>query len=110
MTDIESRATATRRRRASTGLTALAVALLVCGAAVEATGHLLDTPGNGSGNGSGSGPRPATTAQPSHTRSRAAEPTHTPPHSPPPDRRLPTAPSLPPSPTPTAASGPWNGR
>ncbi|MFJ9173218.1 hypothetical protein [Streptomyces sp. NPDC102360] len=99
MTDIESRVTASRRRRASAGLTALAVVLLACGATVEVTGNLLDTPGNGSG----SGPRPATTVQPSHTRSRVPE-------APSPHRRLPASPSLPPSPAGTATGGPLNGR
>ncbi|MFJ8931356.1 hypothetical protein ACIRLA_32725 [Streptomyces sp. NPDC102364] len=94
MTDIDPRSPAPRRQRAATGLTALAVALLVCGAGVQATGNLLGHPEKGSGNV----PRPAaTTVQPHHTRSRAPE-------TPSPERTLPTSPSPPPSPTPTGAA------
>ncbi|MEB8337194.1 hypothetical protein [Streptomyces endophyticus] len=65
MMDIEPRYTVSRPQRASAGLTALAVALLVCGAAVQVTGNLLGAPGSGSGGGS----RPSTSVQPTDTRS-----------------------------------------
>ncbi|GAA2621458.1 hypothetical protein [Streptomyces tubercidicus] len=107
MTDIDPRPTTSRRRRAATGLTALAVALLACGAAVEVTGNLLGPPANGTGTGTGS--HPAKTVQPSHPRSHAPE--TPPPHHPPrpdrpptdrlpsPDHPLPTAPADLPAPT-----------
>ncbi|WP_089098655.1 hypothetical protein [Streptomyces hyaluromycini] len=95
MTVVDSRSTASRSLRASVGLTALAVALLVCGAAVEATGNLRDSAGNGSGGGS----HPATTPPPTHARSRAPE-------VPPPHRSPPASPTYLPTPTPTAAPTP----
>lgn len=97
MRDIDSRSTASRTRRASLGLTALAVALLVCGAAVEATGNLLDS----TADGSGSGEHPATTVQPTHSRVSEA---------PSPDRPPPTSPAHLPSPTTTATGSSVNGR
>ncbi|MFZ3555675.1 hypothetical protein [Streptomyces sp. BH055] len=69
MMDVEPRYTVSRPRRASAGLTALAVALLVCGAAVEVTGNVLGAPEKGRGGGS----HPATSVQPSDTSSRAPE-------------------------------------
>ncbi|MER7182897.1 hypothetical protein ABT404_26080 [Streptomyces hyaluromycini] len=97
MTAVDSRSTASRSLRASVGLTALAVALLVCGAAVEATGNLRDSAENGSGGGS----HPATTPPPTHARSRAPE-------VPPPHRSPPASPTYLPTPTaaPTAALTP----
>lgn len=93
MRDIDSRSAASRTRLASVGLTALAVALLVCGAAVEATGNLLDSTADGSGGGS----HPATTVHPTPTRSRASE-------APSPHRSPPTSPIYPPRPTATATA------
>lgn len=112
MTDVDPRSTASRTLRASVGLTALAATLLVCGAAVEATGNLLDS----SAHGSGAGSHPTTTAHPSPTRSRASD--RPPPHRPPPTS--PTYPPRPtttttatptatPTPTPTPTASPWNG-
>ncbi|WP_369393285.1 hypothetical protein AB5J72_41330 [Streptomyces sp. CG1] len=69
MTDVDPRSTASRTLRASVGLTALAATLLVCGAAVEATGNLLGTSANGSSGSSHLTP----TVHPTHTRSRASE-------------------------------------
>ncbi|WP_405727471.1 hypothetical protein OG607_24765 [Streptomyces sp. NBC_01537] len=83
MMDVDPRSTASRALRASVGLTALAAALLVCGAAVEVTGNLLVPP--------------ATAVQPTHTRSRASE-------APSPDRPPPTSPAHLPSPTTTATA------
>jgi hypothetical protein len=93
MMDIDPRSTASRTLRASVGLTALAAALLTCGAAVEVTGNLLGPSANGSSGSS----HPATPAQPTHTRSRASE-------APSPDRPPPTSPAYLPSPTTTATA------
>ncbi len=93
MTDIDPRSTASRTLRASVGLTALAAALLTCGAAVEVTGNLLASPANGSGRGS----HPTPTAQPTPTRSHASD-------TPSPNRPPPTSPAHLPSPTTTATS------
>jgi hypothetical protein len=93
MTDIDPRSTASRAQRASAGLTALAAALLVCGAAVEVTGNVLDSSANGSGGGS----HPSTTVQPTHTRSHVSE-------TPSPDRPAPTSPAYLPGPTATATA------
>ncbi|MEV0484070.1 hypothetical protein AB0I69_26100 [Streptomyces sp. NPDC050508] len=82
MTDIEPRSTASRTLRASVGLTALAAALLTCGAAVEVTGNLLGSPANGSGRSS----HPTPTVHPTPTRSRASE-------TPSPNRPPPTSPT-----------------
>jgi len=79
MRDIDSRSAASRTRRASVGLTALAVALLICGAAVEATGNLLDSTPHG--NGGGSHPTP-TTSGASKTPSTSRPPSTSPPTSP----------------------------
>ncbi|MHC5258077.1 hypothetical protein ACYSUO_09335 [Streptomyces sp. UC4497] len=94
MTDIDPRSPAPRRRRAATGLTALAGALLVCGAGVQTTGNLLGPPEKKSGNT----PRPTTTVQPHPTRSRAPE-------LPSPERPPQTSPSVPPRVTPTGTGG-----
>lgn len=101
MMDVDPRSTASRPLCASVGLTALAAALLVCGASVEVTGNLLGS----SANGSGSGSHPATTVQPTHTRSRVSE-------APSPDRPPPTSPAYLPRPTTTATAtgSPLNGR
>ncbi|WP_369225615.1 hypothetical protein AB5J52_32520 [Streptomyces sp. R39] len=121
MTDVDPPSTASRTLRASVGLTALAATLLVCGAAVEATGNLLDSSAQRSGSS-----HPATTAHPAPTRSRASE--TPPPHRPP--TASPTCPPRPtviatatatviatptltltptPTPTPTATASPLNG-
>lgn len=94
MMDTDPRSTASRALRASVGLTALAAALLACGAAVEATGDLLGS----SANGSGSGSHPATTVQPTPARSHVSE-------TPSPTRPLPTSPVYPPRPTTIATAG-----
>jgi hypothetical protein len=99
MRDIDSRSAASRTRRASVGLTALAVALLICGAAVETTGNLLDSTPKGNG---GSSP-PATTVHPTPTRSRASE-------APSPSRPPSTSPSYTPRPTTATTGGSPNGR
>ena len=95
MMDVDPRSTASRALRASVGLTALATALLVCGAAVEVTGNLLGPSANGSSGSS----HPATTVQPthSHSRSRVSE-------APSPDRPPPTSPAYLPRPTTTATA------
>ncbi|MFZ3572088.1 hypothetical protein ACOKM5_34740 [Streptomyces sp. BH097] len=101
MMDVEPRYTVSRPQRAAAGLTALAVALLVCGAAVEVTGNVLGAPEKGRGGGS----HPATSAQPTDTASSA--PATPPPGHPP---QTSTAPTHPPGPTITATSGSLNGR
>jgi hypothetical protein len=94
MMDVDPRSTASRALRASVGLTALAAALLACGAAVEVTGNLLDSSANGSSGSS----HPATTVQPTHARSRVSE-------APSPNRRPPpTSPAYLPRPTTTATA------
>jgi len=92
MPDTDPRSTTSRARRASTGLTALAVALLTCGAAVEVTGNVLASSANGSEKGS----HPTKTVQPTHTRSRTSEAPSPHPPLPPP-----TSPASLPSPTTT---------
>lgn len=69
MMDNEPRLSASRARRASVALTALAAVLLTCGATVEVTGNLLGPPANRSG----STLHPATTVQPTDPRSDLAE-------------------------------------
>ncbi|WP_406440793.1 hypothetical protein OHB00_34975 [Streptomyces sp. NBC_00631] len=99
MTDVDPRSASSRTLRASVGLTALAATLLVCGAAVEATGNLLDSSAHGSDGSS----HPATTVHPPPTHapspapSRAAE-------APSPDRSTPTSPTRLPRPTATATA------
>jgi len=90
MPDIDPRSTTSRARRASAGLTALAVALLTCGAAVEVTGNVLASSANGSGKDS----HPAKTVQPPHTHTRSRTSEAPSPHPPPP-----TSPAYLPSPT-----------
>ena len=92
MTDVDPRSTASRTLRASVGLTALAAALLICGAAVEATANLHGSPANGS-----SSPHPTPTVHPTQTRSHAPE-------APSPDRPPPTSPAYLPRPTTTATA------
>lgn len=98
MTDIDPRSTASRPLRASVGLTVLASALLVCGAAVQVTGNLLGSSANGAGSGGesgdGRGSHPSTTVHPSHTRPRT-------PQAPSPDRPPPTSPTHLPKPATT---------
>ncbi len=97
MTVVDSRSTASRSLRASVGLTALAVALLLCGAAVEATGNLRDSSANGNSGSS----HPATTAPPTHAPSRAPSRA---PEVPPPHRSPPASPTNLPTATPTATT------
>jgi len=92
MPDTDPRSTTSRARRASAGLTALAVALLTCGAAVEVTGNVLASSANGSEKGS----HPTKTVQPTRTRSRTSEAPSPHPPLPPP-----TSPASLPSPTTT---------
>lgn len=94
MPDTDPRSTTSRARRASAGLTALAVALLTCGAAVEVTGNVLASSANGSEKGS----HPTKTVQPTHTRSRSRTSEAPSPHPPLPP---PTSPASLPSPTTT---------
>ncbi|MEV0905554.1 hypothetical protein [Streptomyces hokutonensis] len=92
MPDTDPRSTTSRARRASAGLTALAVALLTCGAAVEVTGNVLASPANGTGKDA----HPTKTAQPPRTHSRTSEAPSPHPPLPPP-----TSPASLPSPTAT---------
>ncbi|MFF7359894.1 hypothetical protein [Streptomyces sp. NPDC008125] len=99
-----------RPSRASTGLTTLAVVLLLCGASVQLTGNLLGSPANGSGGA----PHPPKTVQPAPTRSHATRseppsplPSPSAPRTPPttaPPLRPPAAPTTPTPTTPTATT------
>jgi len=106
MMDVDPRYPAPRALRASVGLTTLAAALLICGAAVETTGNLLDSSAHGS-----SSSHPTTPAQPTHTHTH----THTrASKTPTPDRPPQTSPAYRPSPTITttapATGSSLNGR
>ncbi len=87
----DPRSTGSRALRASARLTVLAVALLICGGAVEVAGALLGP----SANGGGGSPHPTTTVQPTSPLPSSSE--AQPPSDPPPD---PTTPL--PEPTATA--------
>ena len=69
MRDIDPRAASSWAPRASVGLTALAVALLTCGAAIEVTGNVLDSAAKGNGGDS----HPVRTVAPPHGRSHASK-------------------------------------
>ncbi|MCX4549203.1 MULTISPECIES: hypothetical protein [unclassified Streptomyces] len=94
MVDNDPRSTAPRALRASVGLTILAAALLVCGAAVEATDNLHGS----SADGSGSSSHPATTVRPTHARPHLSE-------TPSPNCPPPTSPAHLPGPTAIATPG-----
>jgi hypothetical protein len=85
MPDTDPRPAGSRALRASVGFTALAAALLICGAAVEVTGSVAGSPADGTGGGV----RPAPTARPRNS----AKPL--------PHRPSPTAPNRPNGPTPS---------
>ncbi|MFG2942645.1 hypothetical protein [Streptomyces sp. NPDC048282] len=81
MRDVDPRTASSWAPRASVGLTALAVALLTCGAAIEVTGNALDSAAKGSGGDS----HPVRTVPPTHGRSRTSQapsPSPSPHHSP----------------------------
>lgn len=102
MRDVDPRAASSWAPRASVGLTALAVALLTCGAAIEVTGNVLDSAAKGDGGDS----HPVRTVPPTHGRSRtsrAPSPHHSPSSSP---TDLPSpSPSSSPSPSPIPSFG-----
>ncbi|MFG2967864.1 hypothetical protein ACGFZS_31810 [Streptomyces sp. NPDC048288] len=104
MGDVDPRAASSWAPRASVGLTALAVALLTCGAAIEVTGNVLDSAAKGYGGDS----HPVRTVPPTHGRSRTSQaPSPSPHHSP---SSSPTdLPGSSPSTSPTASPSPSFG-
>ncbi|MFI6252302.1 hypothetical protein [Streptomyces sp. NPDC051016] len=102
MGDVDPRAASSWAPRASVGLTALAVALLTCGAAIEVTGNVLDSAAKGYGGDS----HPVRTVPPTHGRSRTSQapsPHHSPSSSPTdlPGSSPSTSPTASPSPSPS---------